>query len=81
MLAKKPPPKIKSLPTQGGKDRYFNITIKILPTREVFTVKKIYNEMKIRELKALAEFATGIPYNMQKLRYLDEGKKITNPLP
>ena len=60
--------------TQGeNKYRHFSITVKLLPTQEIFPMTKISNEMKIKELKALAEFATGIPYHMQILRYLDEG--------
>ena len=55
------------------KDRFFSIQIKLLPTGEVFPLKKIHNDMKIFELKNLAEFATGIPVNMQRLYYLDEG--------
>ena len=60
----------------GSSERYFTISIKLLPTKEIFPVTRVYNEMKIKELKALAEFATGIPYHMQKLRYLDEGKCV-----
>ena len=58
------------------KNRYFSISVKLLPTREIFPMTKVSNDMKIKEMKALAEFATGIPYHMQILRYLDEGKYI-----
>ena len=62
--------------SQSDKNRYFSISVKLLPTREFFSIPKISNDMRIKELKALAEFATGIPYHMQILRYLDEGKYI-----
>ena len=56
------------------KDRYFNIAIKLIPTGEVFPLKKVHNDMKISELKHLAEYATGIPQHLQRLCYLDDGK-------
>ena len=62
--------------SQADKNRYFSISVKLLPTRENFPMTKISNDMRIKELKALAEFATGIPYHMQILRYLDEGKYL-----
>ena len=52
---------------------YFSITVKLIDTMETFHLKEVYNEMKIKELKEYAEFATGIPYNLQRLCYLDEG--------
>ena len=55
------------------KHNYFTINIKLIDTMESFQLKQAYNEMKIKELKELAEFATGIPYNLQRLCYLDEG--------
>jgi hypothetical protein len=32
--------------------------------------------MKIRDLKGLLELITGIPYNLQRLSYLDDGELI-----
>ena len=52
---------------------YFSITVKLIDTMESFHLNQVYNEMKIKELKEFAEFATGIPYNLQRLSYLDEG--------
>ena len=56
------------------KYNYFTITIKLIDTMETFPLKHVYNEMKIKDLKEYAEFATGIPYNLQKICYLDEGE-------
>ena len=61
--------------SQVDKNRYFSISVKLLPTRENFPMTKISNDMRIKELKALAEFATGIPYHMQILRYLMCGNR------
>ena len=56
------------------KDRFFSISCVLEPTKEKFPLKNISNEMKIKDLKAYAEFATGIPSNLQRLCYLDQGK-------
>jgi len=57
-----------------AKDRYFNIFCKLESTDEKFTMKNVYLEMKIKDLKAYSEFITGIPVNLQRLCYLDKGK-------
>ncbi|XP_046328632.2 ankyrin repeat, SAM and basic leucine zipper domain-containing protein 1-like isoform X1 [Haliotis rufescens] len=51
----------------------FTINVKIEATDEVFPLKNVYSDMKISELKDYMEFATGIPINMQRISYLDEG--------
>jgi hypothetical protein len=55
-----------------------SITIKIALrcTSERFTARNCTTRMKIRELKSLLEFVCGIPSNIQRLRYLDEGELI-----
>jgi hypothetical protein len=53
----------------------FKVLIKC--TNEIFTVKKFPISMKIRDLKGLLEFVCGIPFNLQRLSYLDDGM-ITN---
>ena len=58
------------------KDRYFTIFCKLEPTEEKFTIKNVYLEMKIKDLKAYSEFITGIPVNLQRLYYLDKGKLL-----
>lgn len=42
-------------------------------TKERFKVRDVSIRMKIHELKGLLEFICGIPSNIQKLYYLDEG--------
>jgi len=56
-----------------SKDRLFTISVKLIPTGETFLLKKVHNDMKISELKHLAEYSTGIPQHIQRLCYLDEG--------
>ena len=56
------------------KERHFSITVKLVPTNEVFPLKKITGDLKIKELKSYTEFATGIPANIQRLHYLDQGE-------
>ena len=63
--------------TPLGRDKSFDITLKLLPTRELFTLKEIHNDLKISELQNDAEFSTGIPMYMQVLTYLDEGMLFT----
>ena len=62
--------------TPMGRERSFDIALKLQPTGELFTLKGVHNEMKISELQNDAEFATGVPMYMQVLTYLDEGKPI-----
>ena len=69
---KKSRAKIQGVGTRG-RGKHFNIKVKLLVTKEVFTLKNVYNDMKIKELKSYAEFATGVPVHMQRLCYLDEG--------
>ncbi|KAK3596887.1 hypothetical protein CHS0354_029074 [Potamilus streckersoni] len=68
----KPKPRIKSR-GQTEKDKTtFNIFVRLF-TDEKFPLKNISGDMKIRELKEYMEFATGIPFNMQRISYLDDG--------
>ncbi len=57
-----------------AKKKFLRVSTKLLPTGEVFQIRKVHSEMTIRELRASVEFAAGVPFNMQKLRYLDEGR-------
>ncbi|XP_022097468.1 ankyrin repeat domain-containing protein 60-like [Acanthaster planci] len=52
------------------KGKYFDLKVKLF-TSETFPVRDIYNEMKVRTLKAKMEFVTGIPSHLQRLTYLD----------
>ena len=53
--------------------KLINFSILIRTTKERFKVNKCSTRMKIHELKGLLEFICGIPANLQKLFYLDEG--------
>ena len=54
----------------------FDIYIYIACTAEKFLLNNIHAEMKTRELKCYAELVVGIPYNLQRLQYLDEGDML-----
>ena len=56
-----------------GKCVTFDIYIRISATGEKFLLENVHADMKIRELKCYAELVTGIPSNLQRLHYLDEG--------
>ena len=51
----------------------FSIHIVLVPTEETFNLDDTYNDMTVSELKDDLEFATGIPVNIQRLSYLDDG--------
>ena len=51
----------------------FKVHVIVEATEEKFTLEDVYNDMKVSQLKDELEFATGIPMNIQRLSYLDEG--------
>lgn len=57
-----------------GKSIDFKIQIRC--TNELFNIVKFPLSMKIRDLKACLEFICGIPFNLQRLSYLDDGELI-----
>lgn len=61
---------------KGLKTAPFDIYIYIASSGEKFLLKNVHAEMKIRELKCYAELVVGIPYNLQRLQYLDEGDML-----
>ena len=61
---------------KGLKTAPFDTYINIACTGEKFLLKNVHAEMKIRELKCYAELVVGIPYNLQRLQYLDEGDML-----
>lgn len=61
---------------KGLKIASFDIFIYIASAGEKFLLKKVHPEMKIKELKCYAELVVGIPYNLQRLQYLDEGDML-----
>lgn len=63
---------------KGLKTVPFDIYVYIASTGEKFLLKNVHAEMKIREFKCYAELVVGIPYNLQRLQYLDEGDMLDN---
>ena len=57
-----------------GKTIDFKVLIKC--THERFSVLKFPVSMKIKDLKGFLEFVCGIPYNLQRLSYLDDGELV-----
>lgn len=56
------------------KSKAVNFKIRLKCTDELFNVVGIPLGMPVRELKACLEFICGIPFELQRLSYLDEGK-------
>lgn len=57
----------------GYRGKYFDLRIQLF-TQEIFHLQDVYNDMKVRAIKAKVEFVTGIPSHLQRLTYLDGGK-------
>ena len=66
--------RIRSRGHTGRERTHFDIQVRLF-TDEKFPLKHVSGEMKISELKRYMEFAAGIPVHMQKISYLDSGKK------
>lgn len=54
--------------------KFYNIKVDVVDTAEVFTVKKVCNLTKIKDLKTSLELISGIPSQLQRIMYLDQGK-------
>ena len=46
---------------------------KLIPTGEKFLIHSVRPENTIEQLKANIEYDAGLPFNLQKLSYLDDG--------
>ena len=57
-----------------GKTIDFKVLLKC--TGETFNVFKFPVNMQVKDLKSLLEFVCGIPFNLQRLSYLDDGMFI-----
>ena len=55
------------------KSKPINFKVKIRCTDELFNVVGIPLGLQVRDLKACLEFICGIPYDLQRLFYLDDG--------
>jgi hypothetical protein len=69
---------IKSKRNQNSADEVKNINFKIhiRCTGEFFFVNDYSPLSKVKDLKASLEFICGIPYNLHRLSYLDDGNLI-----
>ena len=54
--------------------KLINLKILLKCTNEKFNVSNFPVALKVRDLKGLLEFICGIPYNLQRLSYLDDGR-------
>ena len=59
--------------SQATKGKLINLKILLKCTNEKFNVSNFPIALKVRDLKGLLEFICGIPYNLQRLSYLDDG--------
>ena len=53
--------------------KFIDIKIFLSCTNEYFLLPKFSYNAKVRDLKESLEFITGIPFNVQRLSYLDNG--------
>lgn len=61
---------------EASKSKLIDFKVQIKCTHETFNIFKFPLSMKIRDLKACLEFICGIPYNLQRLSYLDDGELV-----
>lgn len=59
--------------TDISKLKSISFKVHLKCTNEYFNVKKFPVSMKVRDLKSLLEFVCGIPFDLQRLSYLDDG--------
>ncbi|XP_067904577.1 ankyrin repeat domain-containing protein 60-like [Heterodontus francisci] len=59
-------------------ERTFGLKVQLEDTGEIFPVQKCHNNMMIGELKSTLELVTGIPTNLQRLFYMDDGEMPDN---
>lgn len=59
--------------SQVTRGKLINLKILLKCTNEKFSVSNFPIILKVRDLKGLLEFICGIPYNLQRLSYLDDG--------
>lgn len=56
----------------GYRGKFFDLRIQLF-NQEIFRLHDVFNDMKVRAVKAKVEFVTGIPSHLQRLTYLDGG--------
>lgn len=68
----------RSTATANGKavGRVFDVNVNVIVTNEQFPVKSVTKDAKISDLKYRTELATGIPVQLQRLHYIDDGEMM-----
>ncbi|XP_045384396.1 ankyrin repeat domain-containing protein 60, partial [Lemur catta] len=61
-----------SAPPDSAPDVFF-LRVRLEETGEMFRVTKCHSDMTVRELKEELDLLVGIPFNLQRLQYLDQG--------
>ncbi|PIK42957.1 hypothetical protein BSL78_20181 [Apostichopus japonicus] len=61
----------------GYRGKFFDLRIQLF-NQEIFRLHDVFNDMKVRAVKAKVEFVTGIPSHLQRLTYLDGADMMDN---
>ena len=59
-----------------GKSGRFRVVFNVIITSEEFNAGNVSSETIVSELKNAAELSTGLPTNIQRIHYIDEGIQI-----
>lgn len=54
------------------------VKVQFVTTGELFPIRFVKPDMKIKELRGCLELAAGIPSDLQKVFYLDQGEETTH---
>ena len=64
-------PQVKSKKLKG-----FKLSVLFLltgSTKKIFTIPSVQNDMTVQNVRSNIELISGIPYQLQRLRYIDDG--------
>ncbi|XP_067856789.1 ankyrin repeat domain-containing protein 60-like [Heptranchias perlo] len=59
-------------------EKFFSLTVRLEDTGEIFQMHKCHDDMTIGDMKSTLELVAGIPTNLQRLFYMDEGEMPDN---
>lgn len=68
-----------SIPSPDLAPDVFFLRVKLEETGELFRVANCRNDMTVRELKEELDLVVGIPFNLQRLHFLDQGGPCPTP--
>lgn len=68
-----------SVPSPDLASDVFSLRVKLEETGELFRVANCRNDMTVRELKEELDLMVGIPFNLQRLHFLDQGGSCPTP--